>query len=194
MSVLVVARLLAFLAFLALVLGALAVVGSLRSQRSLRDLIGPQALVVAGVIGLTATMGSLYFSEVAGFPPCRLCWVQRGFMYPLGVGILLAVAYGASARHVARVVIPASLLGASVSTWHWAMQLNPDLSSSVSCSIEVPCTTTWVWLAGFISIPFMALCGFLGIAALSLVAARHARDLAADVPDMSNASDVPGRN
>ena len=30
-----------------------------------------------------ATLGSLYFSEVAHFRPCVLCWVQRAFMYPL---------------------------------------------------------------------------------------------------------------
>ena len=33
----------------------------------------PLTLAVAGV----ATLGSLYFSESAGYLPCRLCWFQR---------------------------------------------------------------------------------------------------------------------
>ncbi len=42
-------------------------------------------LVAAG-----ATAGSLYFSEVANFVPCRLCWFQRTAMYPLSVILLVA--------------------------------------------------------------------------------------------------------
>ena len=42
-------------------------------------------LVAAG-----ATAGSLYFSEVANYVPCRLCWFQRTAMYPLSVILLVA--------------------------------------------------------------------------------------------------------
>ena len=42
--------------------------------------------------------GSLYFSEVAHFPPCHLCWLQRFCMYPL-VPILGFAAW----RHATRV-------------------------------------------------------------------------------------------
>ena len=38
-------------------------------------------LAVAGV----ATLGSLYFSEIADFVPCRLCWFQRILMYPIAL-------------------------------------------------------------------------------------------------------------
>ncbi len=33
----------------------------------------------------TATAGSLYFSEIQEFTPCRLCWFQRIFMFSLAV-------------------------------------------------------------------------------------------------------------
>ena len=33
--------------------------------------------------------GSLYFSEVANYEPCRLCWFQRIAMYPLAVILLV---------------------------------------------------------------------------------------------------------
>ena len=38
---------------------------------------------LAFIIALAATLGSLYYSEIAGFIPCRLCWYQRILMYPL---------------------------------------------------------------------------------------------------------------
>ncbi len=31
---------------------------------------------------MSALVGSLLYSNVAGFPPCELCWIQRIFMYP----------------------------------------------------------------------------------------------------------------
>lgn len=36
-------------------------------------------------IAVVATAGSLYYSEVLGYTPCELCWIQRIFMYPLVV-------------------------------------------------------------------------------------------------------------
>ena len=50
------------------------------------------ALWVAAVVALTATAGSLYFSEVAGFEPCALCWYQRIAMYPLVLILGIAAA------------------------------------------------------------------------------------------------------
>ena len=56
--------------------------------------IHPNAMGLAWVVALLATTGSLYFSEIAGFVPCTLCWYQRIAMYPLVV--ILAV--GAARR------------------------------------------------------------------------------------------------
>jgi disulfide bond formation protein DsbB len=38
---------------------------------------------LAFLVAAGATVGSLYFSEVANYVPCRLCWFQRTAMYPL---------------------------------------------------------------------------------------------------------------
>ena len=48
------------------------------------------ALWIAFLVAATATAGSLYFSEVADFVPCQLCWFQRIAMYPLAVILLVA--------------------------------------------------------------------------------------------------------
>lgn len=59
---------------------------------SLVELFGPVALHLALGVALVATLGSLYLSEIANFPPCRLCWYQRIAMYAL-VPILAAAPY-----------------------------------------------------------------------------------------------------
>ena len=49
------------------------------------------SLWLAWLVAAGATAGSLYFSEIADFVPCRLCWFQRICMFPLA-GILLVAA------------------------------------------------------------------------------------------------------
>ena len=52
------------------------------------DAVGPSARVTAWLVATVATVGSLYYSEIANFVPCRLCWYQRIGMYPLAVILL----------------------------------------------------------------------------------------------------------
>ena len=49
------------------------------------------SLQFALFVAMSATLGSLFFSEIAKFTPCKLCWFQRIFMYPqvLILGIAL---------------------------------------------------------------------------------------------------------
>src|SRR5690242_9650843 len=63
----------------------------------LRDMLGVNNLWLAFGVAAIATAGSLFFSEVSHFMPCRLCWFQRICMYPL-VAILLAGALRKEAR------------------------------------------------------------------------------------------------
>ncbi|HEY7762066.1 MAG TPA: disulfide bond formation protein B, partial [Actinomycetota bacterium] len=57
--------------------------GSRGMRPAVIETLGPSALWLAFLVALTATLGSLYLSEVAHFVPCELCWYQRIAMYPL---------------------------------------------------------------------------------------------------------------
>ena len=46
-------------------------------SESVRAVVRRRALMLAGSVAVGATIGSLYFSEVADFIPCELCWYQR---------------------------------------------------------------------------------------------------------------------
>ena len=48
-------------------------------------------MLLAWIVATVTTLGSLYYSEHAGFVPCELCWYQRIVMYPLV--IVLGVAW-----------------------------------------------------------------------------------------------------
>jgi len=43
------------------------------------------------LVAATATLGSLYLSEVLLWVPCELCWFQRILMYPLSLIFLVGI-------------------------------------------------------------------------------------------------------
>lgn len=156
------------------------------------ETLGPSAVWLALLVAITATLGSLYLSEVAHFIPCKLCWYQRIAMYPL-VPILAIAAWKRDAG-IWRYAVPVAAIGAVISIYHYQLERFPS-QASVSCSAEAPCTVVWIWRFHFISIPFMALSGFALIVALLLVARSTARmdtdDEGATLAEHSGATAAP---
>ena len=156
-----------FLAVLAVVAGPGALVLlALRAHPATAPLRA-HATWAAAAVASTATLGSLWYSEVAGFVPCELCWYQRIAMYPLAV--LLVVA---AVRRDLTIRLHARLLagiGLVISAWHVAVQRLPSLSGTSSCSADAPCTAIWVDSFGVFTIPTMAACGFLAVLVLTSV-------------------------
>ena len=112
-------------------------------------------------------LGSLYFSEVAGFVPCTLCWYQRILMYPLA--IILVIALLRKDHGVPFYVLPFSITGIIVSTYHFLLQKTDLFSHGNVCASGVPCTTAWINWFGFVTIPFLALSAFLIITIMMLM-------------------------
>ncbi len=119
--------------------------------------VRPVALVLAFIAPTTAMLGSLYYSEIAGFDPCHLCWVQRFLMYPSS--ILLGVALLMKRPSLAWLPFQLSLVGLGVSTYHRVEQQWPNLFSE-SCDPLNPCSGRWVNTWGFVTIPTMAFAAF----------------------------------
>jgi disulfide bond formation protein DsbB len=109
---------------------------------------------------LAAMLGSLYYSEIAGFVPCTLCWYQRILMYPLTLIILVGIIK--QDEFLANYVLPFSIIGIFVSAYHYLIQLGL-FSHPLACSAGIPCDLRWVSYFGFITIPFMALTAFIVI-------------------------------
>jgi disulfide bond formation protein DsbB len=123
------------------------------SAARLLDDIRGVGLWAAWVVALVTTLGSLYYSQIANFVPCELCWFQRICMYPLAV--ILLVAALRDDRHVWTYVVPLTAVGAAIATYHTQLQAFPE--QQTFCSTITPCTTRYVWEFGFVSLPFMSL-------------------------------------
>lgn len=130
------------------------------------EAVGPVALLVSAAVAVVATLGSLYYSEVADFPPCRLCWYQRIGMYPLAV--VLPIAAWRRDHQVRWYALPLALAGGAVSIYHVAVERFPSLESG-ACKVTNPCSTIWVETFGYLTIPTMALSAFALVALLLAV-------------------------
>jgi len=126
--VLVVNRFLGILALVALAITVAATVALVtrRVPPWARDV----ALPLATAVALVTTLGSLYYSEVAGYPPCTLCWYQRIAIYPQV--IVLGVAALRRDRQVWRTAVPLAAVGAA----------SPPGTSSSSRSPRSPARAT----------------------------------------------------
>lgn len=134
------------------------------------------ALMLGGTVALSATLGSLFYSEILGYTPCTLCWYQRILMYPQV--LLFGVAMLSHARDVFKYTIALSLVGFSIAVYHYIVQIFNITTNCVAPGgrelIEEAgqCTTRFVFDYGFLSIPFMAAVAFALILLISLLALR----------------------
>lgn len=116
---------------------------------------------------LIALLGSLFYSEVMGYTPCELCWVQRIFMYPL------VIIYGIAAiKKDLSIALPGfflSGLGMCISIYHYLIQKLPALSEVGGVCGDVPCNLQYVNYFRFVTIPFLAGLAFMIIFVLHLI-------------------------
>lgn len=126
------------------------------------------SLGIVFIISLTATLGSLYFSEIAGFEPCKLCWFQRIFMYPLP--IIIGISIWNKYKNTFNYILPLSFIGLMIAAYHYYYQLTG--SSSMSCSVvgySVSCSEEFFTYFGYITIPWMSFSAFSYIFLSSLL-------------------------
>lgn len=142
--------------------------------RFVRDSLAGNELWIAFAVALVATAGSLYFSEVADFVPCKLCWFQRVSMYPL---VLLALPAVWNDRRAARYLLPLPVVGLGIAAWHMLIERGV-VSETQSCSISAPggCATRWIEEFGYVTIPTLAATGFALIAFVLALGAFRPED------------------
>lgn len=127
---------------------------------------GRGLLLAAWLMALLGTVGSLFFSDVMGYAPCVLCWYQRIALYPLVLIIGVGIATGD--KRVGRYALPLTLVGLAIAIYHNLLYYGYIPESITPCTEGVPCNAVQLELLGFITIPFMALVGFVSVAACIL--------------------------
>jgi disulfide bond formation protein DsbB len=126
----------------------------------IRSAIWGYELWLAFAVSAIASGGSLFFSEVAHYVPCELCWFQRIFMYPLSIVTLLAALW--NDHRVARYLLPLPVIGAGFAIYHVLVE-EGVVTQSQSCLVSAPggCATKWIDEFGYMTIPTLALTGFV---------------------------------
>lgn len=124
------------------------------------------------IVSLVATVGSLMYSEIAGFEPCKLCWFQRIFMYPQVLILVLAMWKKDSRAILYSLFL--SIVGVLIALYHYLLQLGV-LKSAPCSATGVSCDKVYSFYYGYITIPMMALSAFALIIIFSLVHLARSR-------------------
>ncbi len=132
--------------------------------------IGKNALLLALIQAIAAFLGSMYFSNIAHYPPCSLCWYQRIFMFPLVLTLAVGIIRRDRLAHL--YVLPAALIGWTISVFHNLLYYKIIPDALAPCSAGVSCTTKYVEFFGFVTIPLLS---FIAFSVIILLMFRHAR-------------------
>ncbi len=134
------------------------------------------AYTAAAIVALVSMTGSLFFSEVAKYQPCELCWYQRILMYPQV--LLLALGSVRKDKNIPVYILILSVLGLVLAAYHYSIQLGatPLAPCSTTSFAGVSCTAKQTMMYGYVTIPVMAGTAFaLIIEAMVIVRRRFAR-------------------
>jgi disulfide bond formation protein DsbB len=117
-------------------------------------------LVLGFIVSLTAMLGSLFYSDLMGYDPCRLCWYQRIFMYPQAFFFFISMKVKNKAIVVNSLVL--SVIGAFIAGYHYMMQIGvvPEGGCDV-IGYSASCSDYFSVSYGFITIPMMAFIAFV---------------------------------
>lgn len=130
-------------------------------------------LYPAWLTALAATLGSLFFGEVMGLPPCTLCWYQRIAMFPLA--LLLPVGILLRDPRVTWYCLPLVAAGLAIAAYHNLIDYGVIPERLAPCSQGVSCATRPIEWFGFVTIPALALVAFAAIGACLLAAMTSSR-------------------
>jgi len=126
-------------------------------------------LLFSFLIVLVGTIGSLIYSDVFGYLPCKLCWFERIFMYPQVVILLVALKKKDGSELFYAFWL--SILGAAISLYHHLIQIGVFPESGF-CSIGATgdCSKLFVsTFFGYVTIPMMAFSAFILVAVTAYV-------------------------
>jgi disulfide bond formation protein DsbB len=117
----------------------------------------------AWVTAIVASLGSLFFGEVMKLPPCSLCWYQRICLFPLTV--VIAVGIALRDKNLFLYAAPLVVAGLGLAIYHNLIYYGVVSEALSPCTAGVPCSSRQIEWLNFITIPLMALFGFLAILA-----------------------------
>lgn len=119
--------------------------------------IRKNTLTLGFLVSLTAFLLSLFYSEVVGYPPCELCWIQRIFIYPQL--LLFGLGLYKKDKSIVDYSIVSAVLGAITSIYHIYVEAGgtKGLECADPTSGGISCAVRYIYEFGYITMPSMAL-------------------------------------
>lgn len=131
--------------------------------QALIRLVGQNGLWIGLVVTAGGMIISLFFSQVARWLPCELCWLQRVFLYPQV--ILFGMAIMKKDNRIAPYCLSLSVVGGLIALYQYYFQLGGVSLLPCSQGFGASCLTKYTNEFGYITIPMMSLTAFLLIIA-----------------------------
>ncbi len=132
---------------------------------SLKQLVTKYAVHIGLVVSSAAVAGSLFYSEVAGYEPCTLCWWVRVAIYPMLVLFVIALHRKDTSVFISTLAL--SIIGLFFSLQHnYQSWTGADLGI---CDDAALCNRLYVNEFGFVTIPLMGLGVLVFLFVLSLM-------------------------
>jgi disulfide bond formation protein DsbB len=124
------------------------------------------AIVFSLLVALGSVGGSLFYSEIANFVPCLLCWWARILLFPQAV--ILFVALIARDERVRKYCATLSAMGVALTAYNVYIQFGG--SDLIPCSATgTSCSKVYFLTYGYVTIPTMALTAFALILLFCLI-------------------------
>ncbi|MFL5960641.1 MAG: disulfide bond formation protein B [Gaiellaceae bacterium] len=171
---------------LLLLIGVLALLGVRAPLAGVRRWLWGYELWAGFVVAAIATGGSLFYSQIANFQPCELCWFQRICMYPLSILLLILAWHGDN--RAARYLLPLPVVGAGVSIYHMLIGYGAIKEPS-GCFVGAPAGCGFNWIGshpdasfGYLQIETLALTGFLLLIGFLVLAGAGEAEAPATLP------------
>lgn len=147
---------------------------SFRRSNKILNYIRKNGLIIAFIAALASVAGSLYYSEILHYAPCRLCWFQRIFMYPQV--LLLGIALWKQDIKIKIYSVSLAVIGLGYGIYHFFTQRFPEWFTPGCSEGEVSCSFQYSFEYGYITIPVMAITAFLYIIVFTLIWKKEDND------------------
>ncbi|NQV93317.1 disulfide bond formation protein B [Candidatus Kaiserbacteria bacterium] len=132
-------------------------------------LIGTYGIHIVFLLSLGGVVLSLTYSEIFGFVPCGLCWLQRVFLYPQL--ILSGLALFKKERFIADYLISLSVVGVVIALYQHYLQMGgADLINCPAAAGD--CAKRFLFEFGYITFPLMSFTVFALIIVVMMVVRR----------------------
>ncbi len=122
------------------------------------EFVEKHAIKLIFAISLGAVLVSLFYSSVAGFDPCFLCWWQRIFMY--SICVISGLAVFKKDDSILDYLITLALFGGLIALYHVYLEYGGVAIIPCSADAAASCTQRFIYEYNYITIPVMSLTGF----------------------------------